>query len=126
MIHNLSFIVVNKEKIKQNKQLRRKNRVRAKISGTDKRPRLSASRSNRYMYLQLVNDEKNETIASVHSKKIDKKGNKVEISFEAGKLIAAKAKENNIKEIVFDRGGRKYHGRVKAVAEGIREEGIIF
>ena len=117
---------MNKEKIKQNKLIRRKSRVRAKISGTEKCPRLSVSRSNKYMYLQLINDEKGETLSSVHSKQIDKKVNKVEISFESGKAIAVKAKERNIKEIVFDRGGRKYHGRLKAVAEGAREEGLIF
>ena len=117
---------MNKAKLKQEKQLRRKNRVRAKISGTESRPRLSAARSNRYIYLQLINDEKGETLTSVHSKQIKTKGNKVEVSFEAGKQIAAKAKEKKITEIVFDRAGRKYHGRVKAVADGAREEGLKF
>ncbi len=117
---------MNKQKVKQNKLLRRKKRVRAKISGTKKCPRLSASRSNKHIYLQLINDENGNTIASVHSKQIDKKGKKTDVSFEAGKAIAMKAKEKKIKEIVFDRCGRKYHGRSKAVAEGAREEGLKF
>lgn len=117
---------MNKQKIKQVKQLRRQNRVRAKISGTKKCPRLSVSRSNKHVFLQLVNDEKGETLTSVHSKKIKKAGNKLKVSFEAGKALAKQAKEKKITALIFDRGGRKYHGRVKAVAEGAREEGLKF
>ena len=118
--------IINIYCYKLNKLVRRKRRVRAKISGTKDRPRLNVSKSNKYIYLQLINDEKGETLASVYSKKVNTKGSKVEKSLEAGKAIAAKAKEKNIKNIVFDRGGRKYHGRIKAVADGAREEGLIF
>ena len=117
---------MDKQKTKQIKKIRRQKRVRAKIKGTVERPRLNVSRSNKYIYLQLINDERGETLASVHSKNLNIAGAKTEESLEAGKQIAKKAQEKEIKKIVFDRGGRKYHGRIKAVADGAREEGLIF
>jgi large subunit ribosomal protein L18 len=117
---------MNKEKIKQNKRFRRKIKVRAKVKGTHKRPRLSVFRSNKGAYLQLINDEKGITLISAHSREIKKKGKKTDISFELGKLMAEKALEKKIKEIVFDRSGYKYHGRVEAIARGAREGGLKF
>jgi large subunit ribosomal protein L18 len=78
------------------------------------------------MYLQLINDEKKETLASADSKEVKEKGKRVNVSFELGKLIAKKAREKKIEKVVFDRGGYKYHGRIKAAAEGAREGGLIF
>jgi large subunit ribosomal protein L18 len=117
---------MDKEKIKQNKRLRRKIKVRSKIKGTAKRPRLSVFRSNRGMYLQLINDEKGVTLISANSREIRKEGKKADISFELGKLIAKKGLAKKITKIVFDKGSYKYHGRVKAVADGAREGGLKF
>ena len=117
---------MDKQKIKQYQRSRRRGRVRAKVSGTSKCPRLSVFRSNKGMYLQLIDDEKGKTLVSAHSSEVKKKDKKVAISFELGKLIAEKALAKKIKQIVFDRGGYKYHGRVKAVADGAREEGLSF
>ena len=117
---------MSKEKIKQQKKIRRHRKVRTKIKGTAKRPRLSVFRSNRGFYMQLINDEKGKTLVSVHSREIKSKGPKNEVSLELGKLLAKRAKDKKIKKIVFDRGGYKYHGRVKAAAEGAREGGLEF
>jgi large subunit ribosomal protein L18 len=116
------------DKNKQKNQLkgRRHARVRAKISGTADRPRLSVFRSNKGMFLQLIDDEKNITLASASVFEIKSKGKKTELSEELGKLIAKKAKDKKISSVVFDRGSYKYHGRVKAVAEGAREGGLKF
>ena len=115
---------MNKEKARTRKNVRKHARVRAKIKGTAKRPRLSVFRSNKGMYLQLIDDIKSITLASVSSKEIKKKDKKLKVSFELGKLIARKAIKKNIKLAVFDKGISKYHGRVKAVAEGAREGGL--
>jgi len=112
--------------IKQNKKLRRRGRVRVKISGTKTRPRLSVFRSNVSIFLQLIDDENSLTLVSINQKNFKKKGTKTEIAFELGKAMAVEAKKIKIEEIVFDRGGNKYHGRVKAVADGAREGGLKF
>lgn len=117
---------MNKEIIKQEKRQRRKGRVRAKISGTAEKPRLSVFRSNRGAFLQLIDDVKSVTLASAHSSELKLKDKKVVIAFELGKLIAKKATEKNITSAVFDRSGYKYHGRVKAMADGAREGGLNF
>ena len=111
------------KKIKQNK-LRRKGRVRAKIFGTAKKPRLSVFKSNKGIYLQLIDDEKSKTLISVNLNEIKSKGNKTEVSKQAGKLLAEKALQKKINSAVFDRGGNKFHGRIKAVAEGAKEGGL--
>ena len=108
------------------KNKRRQKRTRAKISGTAERPRLNVSRSNRYLYLQLIDDVNGLTLAAVHSKSLKTKGSKTEIGFEAGKILAQKAVEKKISEVVFDRGAKKYHGRVKSVADGARDSGLKF
>ncbi len=118
---------MDKQKVKQYQRSRRRGRVRAKVSGTSKCPRLSVFRSNKGMYLQLIDDEKSKTLVSVHNKEAQKKKDKkVAISFELGKLIAKKALDKKIKKVIFDRGGYKYHGRIKAVADGAREGGLRF
>ena len=104
-------------------------RIRKKISGNATKPRLSVFRSNMEIYAQLVNDENGTTIAAASSKEKDiaaQKINKVEKSKLVGAAVARKASELGIKDVVFDRGGYLYHGRVKAVAEGAREGGLQF
>ena len=116
---------------KQIKRQRRHRRVRAKISGTIKVPRLCIFRSNKYIYAQLIDDEKNKVLISasdIKSKSIANKktGKKIDSAKAAGQLLAKKALDKKIKKVVFDRGGYKYHGRVRAVAEGAREGGLEF
>jgi large subunit ribosomal protein L18 len=116
---------MNTQKALQEKKERLRNKIRAKISGTAERPRLSVFRSLRGMNLQLIDDVAGITLASVNTREVKTKGTKTEISREAGKLIAEKAKSKGITAIVFDRGANRYHGRVQAVAEAMREAGII-
>ncbi len=113
---------------KQQKRQRRHRRVRAKISGSAKVPRLCVFRSTKHIYAQLVDDEKGKTLIWAGDKelKIKKKQTKIERARETGKLIAKKAIAQKIERAVFDRGGYKYHGRVKALAEGAREGGLKF
>jgi large subunit ribosomal protein L18 len=104
-------------------------RIRKKISGAATKPRLSVFRSNSDIYVQLVNDADGTTIASASSREKDiaaQKVNKVEKSKLVGSAIAKKAAELGIKDVVFDRGGYLYHGRVKAIADGAREGGLLF
>jgi len=112
---------------KQTKKQRRQKRVRAKLAGTAKRPRLCIFRSSHHIYAQLVDDEKGRTLAAVNDRKIKKsKKSKIDLAKEIGKLIAKAALEKKIEKVIFDRGSYKYHGRVKAVAEGAREAGLKF
>ena len=114
------------------KALRRekiKFRVRKKIAGTAQRPRLSIFRSNTDIYVQLIDDDGAKTLASASSRDKDivaQKGTKSEKSKLVGGAIARKAVELGLKDVVFDRGGYLYHGRVKAVADGAREGGLNF
>lgn len=127
-----------KIKIKREKQLRRRKRVRAKVFGTAERPRLCVSRSAKHIYAQLIDDEKGHTLvmasdlelktsnkqqAARNKKHLSKK---VGIAYRIGKLIAEKALKKKIDKVVFDRGGYKYHGRVEALAEGARDTGLKF
>ena len=121
----------NREKM-VTKAIRRqkiKFRVRKKIAGTAQRPRLSVFRSNSDIYVQLIDDNDGKTLASASSKDKDiaaQKATKVEKSKLVGQAIARKASELGLKDVVFDRGGNLYHGRVKAVADGAREGGLQF
>jgi len=113
----------------QNKRLKIKKRIRSIVSGSAARPRMSVFRINKEIYVQLVDDMAGTTLiaASSSDKGIaDDKGNKTEIATKVGKLIAEKAKEAGIETVVFDRNGYLYHGRVKALAEGARGEGLKF
>ncbi len=106
-----------------------KYRIRKKISGTAQKPRLSVFRSNRDIYAQLIDDENGVTIASASSREaviVAQKTNKTEKSKLVGSAIAKKSGELGIKEVVFDRSGYLYHGRVKAIADGAREGGLEF
>lgn len=105
---------------------RRKNRARSKIFGTAIRPRFSVFRSNRFSYVQLIDDEKGRTIASASTKEISvgNKQKKTPAAQLLGKLIAERALAKKIKSAVFDRGQYQYHGRVKSIAESAREAGL--
>jgi len=103
--------------------------VRKKVAGSNAKPRLSVFRSNADIYVQLIDDVTGTTIASASSKDKDikaQKGTRVEVSKLVGAAIARKASELGLSTVVFDRGGFLYHGRVKAIAEGAREGGLIF
>jgi len=116
-------------KVKTQKKQNIRYRIRAKISGTAEKPRLSIFRSNTDIYAQLIDDTKGFTLAAASSKDKDiaaQKGTKSEISKLVGTAIARKATELGLTSVVFDRGGNLYHGRVKAVAEGAREGGLVF
>ena len=102
----------------------RAHRVRATIKGTAERPRLSIFRSNRNISAQLINDVVGKTIAAAASESLKLKGNKTEIAKAVGKAIAGEAKKVKIDKAVADRGSYKYHGRVKALIEGVREGGL--
>jgi large subunit ribosomal protein L18 len=112
-------------KSKITKKESRHRRVRAKISGTAERPRLSVFRSNSHVFLQVIDDISGKTLISVSDLEV-KKGVPMEKAKNAGLAVAKLAKEKGIKKVVFDRGGYQYHGRVKAVAEGAREGGLEF
>lgn len=116
----------NNNKIKKMALARRHKRVRAKIFGTAEKPRLCVSKSLKYVFLQLIDDKNGRTLISLHSQKLDKKGTKTEIALAAGLALAKKALAKGLSECVFDRAGRQYHGRVKAVADGARQGGLKF
>jgi large subunit ribosomal protein L18 len=109
------------------KRLKRRRRVRAKITGTADRPRISVFRSNRGVFAQLIDDDSGRTLAAVNWTEDELKSLKrMEQASKAGQLLAERAKAAGIETAVFDRGGYQYHGRVKALAEGAREGGLIF
>lgn len=108
---------------KLNKEMRHR-RIRAKIIGTLERPRLSVFKSNKHFYIQLIDDNAGNTLSSISDKEI--KNTKNNKAYELGKFIAKKAMNLGIKKIVFDRGGYKFHGSVKNIAFGAREEGLKF
>jgi len=123
---------------KRRRLARRKKRVRAKIRGTKTIPRLSVYRSLSHIYAQIIDDQKGATLVSADDQEIVpqktrktekgkvKRSKREEIAFRVGELIAQKAKREKIKKVVFDRGGRAYHGQVKALAEGAREGSLQF
>ena len=100
-------------------------RVRGKVSGTAERPRLAVHRSLAYLTIQAIDDTKGVTLAAAHSKEVGKKATlSVATAEELAKIFAGRLKKAGIETGVFDRGGYKYHGRIKALAEGLRKEGI--
>jgi large subunit ribosomal protein L18 len=119
-------------KFNKERKTRRQRRVRAKIKGTKERPRLTVFRSHRHIYAQLIDDDKAVTLVSfgdreLKEKEIELAGRKKEKSaYAVGLGLAVKAEKRKIKQIVFDRGRYKYHGRVKALAEGARKGGLNF
>ncbi len=108
---------------------RRKLSVRNNIRKFSDRPRLCVFRSNKYIYAQIIDDKTGATITGITSRMVEKKSDEkgtIGICFRTGKALAEKAKEKNIDKVVFDRGMFKYHGKVKALADGAREGGLIF
>lgn len=105
-----------------------KQRIRKRIKGTAEMPRLCVFRSNKGIYAQIINDNDGKTLVAASSleKSLDGKGTKIEISSVVGKLVAQRAIEAGINQVVFDRSGYLYHGRVKSLAEGAREGGLKF
>jgi large subunit ribosomal protein L18 len=109
----------------EKRRLKRRRRVRAKVTGTAERPRISVFRSNRGIAAQLVDDVAGKTIAAVQWTEPElRELKKTEQSTKAGELLAQRAKAAGIESAVFDRGGYQYHGRVKAFADGVREGGL--
>ena len=118
-------------KKKRMSHLRRRKRVRQKISGTGDRPRLSVFRSLKHIYAQLIDDELGVTLAEASTlspelKETVTNGSNVEAAQRVGALLAQKAKQQEIEVAIFDRGGHLYHGRIRALAEAAREEGLKF
>ena len=115
---------------KRERRIRIRYRIRKRLSGTEGRLRMSVYRSNKEIYVQLINDIEGKTLLSASSKEKDiaekKVANKTEQAKLVGKLIAEKAIASGIKEVVFDRSGYLYHGRVKSLAEAARENGLKF
>jgi large subunit ribosomal protein L18 len=114
--------------VKLSRRERIKQGIRKRLTGSAERPRLSVYRSNKGIYAQIINDTDGKTLVSASSlsKDFSAQGNKVEQSKEVGKMVAAKALAAGINQVVFDRNGYLYHGRVKSLAEGAREAGLIF
>jgi large subunit ribosomal protein L18 len=117
--------------IRQQARLKRKKRIRKKISGTPQRPRLSVFRSARHTYAQVVDDIAGHTLAAASTMEQEAKSgpnfeNKVEAAKYVGKLIGERALGKGIKEVVFDRNGFLYHGRIKSLSEGARDAGLVF
>jgi large subunit ribosomal protein L18 len=109
------------------RRLKRRRRVRAKVHGSAERPRISVFRSNRGIFAQLVDDEAGRTIAAVNWTEPELRSLKAtEQARRAGELLAERAKSAGVENAVFDRGGYRYHGRVKALADGAREAGLAF
>ena len=119
---------MNRIKDKINRRFRRKVRIRKKIVGTSERPRLSIFKSNRYTYLQAIDDSKGDTLCSISNTEKetkDIKNNQKEL-IKLGEVMGKRLKEKNITRVIFDRNGYKYHGVIKAVADSIRKTGIEF
>ena len=104
-------------------RIRRHARVRKKVNGAPERPRMAVYRSNRHIYVQLIDDVAAVTVASAADTEVQG-SSPIERAKAVGELIAARAKEAGVERVVFDRGGRRYHGRVAAVADGAREGGL--
>lgn len=103
-----------------------KTRIRGKISGTAQRPRMTVFRSNKQIYVQLIDDLEGKTLAAASSKGLEAGGTKCEIAAQVGKAIAEKAQAAGISEVVFDRNGYLFHGRVKSLADAARKGGLKF
>ena len=123
--------MADKNKLKQQRLERRKWSVRSRVFGSPERPRMSVFRSDKHIYEQLIDDLAGRTLASVATTAADvrgeqKNGGNIAAAKRAGQAIATKAKEIGVSKVAFDRGGRKYHGRIKALADAAREGGLKF
>lgn len=114
---------MDKQKQKRIHRQRRHRRVRAKITGSGRVPRVAVFRSARHIYSQVIDDAQGKTICSINDFQLKEK-NKTTRSFKAGELLGELIKKHKINQVWFDRGGFKYHGRVRALAEGLRKSGI--
>lgn len=115
-----------REKIKSQRE-RRKRSIRIKIEGNSERPRLTVYKSLKYISAQIVDDSKGITLVSASSQEKDmKSGKNIDVAKEIGKTLANRAKEKNITQVIFDRNGYIYHGKVKSLADGARESGLKF
>lgn len=116
------------KKSKKEQREKRHRKVRAKIHGTKDRPRLCIFKSNKHIYVQIINDDKGFTLVFTSDLEVkdSKKDKKIDLAQKVGKLIANKAKDKKITKVVFDRGGFKYHGRVKTLADEARKQGLQF
>lgn len=119
-------MTTNKEQLKRAKRVLRHNRVRSVVKGTTERPRLAVFRSASHIYAQLIDDTNAKTLAAASSAEVKEKVAKTDLSTKVGTAIAEKAKAKGVKAVVFDRGGYRYHGRVKALAEAARAAGLEF
>lgn len=113
-------------KTKTDRRAKIKARIRGKVSGVAERPRMTVFRSNKQIYVQLIDDEAGKTLVSASSRGLDAQGTKCEIAAKVGGEVARKALEAGIKEVVFDRNGYLFHGRVKSLADAAREGGLKF
>jgi large subunit ribosomal protein L18 len=122
---------MDKQKVKQSALARRQRRVRGKVSGSAARPRLRITRTNLHIYAQVIDDVSGATVASASSVDAElkgsvKNGSTAEAATKVGELVGKRAIDAGVSEVVFDRGGRLYHGRVKALADGARSAGLKF
>jgi len=108
------------------RRILRHARVRAKIAGNASKPRLVVFRSNKHLYVQLVDDEKNQVIAAVSDMNIQPKKKGVQLAKAVAQMMASEAKARKVEKIGFDRGGYKYHGQIKVLAQELRAQGITF
>jgi len=106
---------------------RRRRRIRGKVVGVAERPRVSVFRSNKAIYAQIIDDDAGATLVTARSAEVDAKGlNKTAVARKVGALLGERARAKDIERVVFDRSGYLYHGRVKSLAEGAREGGLVF
>ena len=122
---------MDKLKAKQNRLIRRKWSIRSRLMGTQERPRLSVFRSDKHIYAQIIDDYAGRTLVSAASTSDEvrgdlKNGGNIAAAQRVGRTIAQRAKELGVTKVAFDRGGRQYHGRIKALAEAAREGGLQF
>ena len=118
---------MGKTAVKVTQRARIRRRIRGKVNGTAERPRLSVFRSNRYIYAQVIDDASGRTLAQANSREEGLDGtSRTETSKTVGQRLAERAKEAGVSGVVFDRGGYRYHGNVRALAEGAREGGLKF
>ena len=113
---------------RQDARNRRRAKVRKRVHGTDQRPRLSVYRSNRHIYAQVIDDTAGKTLAAASSTEADLRGGALnkELAAKVGELLGTRAKDAGVGPVVFDRGGYKYHGKVKALADAARDAGLDF
>jgi len=111
---------------KSDRRLKIRRGIRKIVAGTSERPRLSVFKSNKAVYAQLIDDTKGHTVAAANSVEVGAKGSNIESSKQVGAKLAERAKAAGLESIVFDRSGYKYHGKIKALADGVREGGLKF